>query len=394
MSLIIKSLKKLKNEEESGANGNIPPSLAKSINNSSKKKKPYLLIFLTVFVAVGAAAYFGADYLLGKNSGDDYSNITKMRAKPKPPVKKTEPIKVAETEKPEPVKKAPVYKPVQSNKLSSTVKKTTVNKTSVTKPAKTPVVAKVKQPSIPKGLKYNPPKSVKPEIIKKNSHSKAKSEKEMAAKETVEKKPSATEVQLQEYLKRINKTETKNNSMLYMAEKALREGNLERAEFLYRKIAVNRMTPSLFNNLVVLSAKRGDIEGVNALASQYPNFMTAQVLASAGADLMDAGKMSDAEKIISYGELKYPESHEIAYVKGSLFERKGDSGKALKYYEKAYNSNNQDIFYAYNYARNLDINEKYDKAYKIYSSLKSITGNNEIKNIAAKRANELAAYLN
>ncbi len=330
MSLIVDALKKLNRDKDK--NSQIPPSL-KEDKGKSKSLLPYLIgLFVVVSLFAGGFVYY--IYNINKdNVIYEHPKITQAYKIPQKNIKKqTQNLQINKTlEK-------------NNQKINSNIVKNKNNKREKSKNIK---ISKKENIKTPPPIKANSLKS------QKNTNTKI---------------PPPKIFTEQDYV-----------NLLNQANLYLEQGNYLKVIKIYEKIVRYKNDNDILNNLLVLYVKTGQENKI----LNYTNKINENILLNITLELINYGKIEKAKFILDKISKKGINGY-LSYA--ILYEKSGYLDKAMKYYKLAYNENPENPLYGYYYARALEMNKKYKKAYFIYNNiLKSKVENKNLKNIIKNR---------
>ncbi len=181
--------------------------------------------------------------------------------------------------------------------------------------------------------------------------------------------------------KTVKRSDMNLNTLLYMADRSFREGDLLKSARLYERSLRIKANDSVVNNLLVIYARLGRFEEAEELLRRFPRerFVYTYLV-----ELSRAGHNGKALEV-SEKFLHFDREGYIHLARGYLYEKLGDRGKALKEFRKAYRKNPGNALFAYNYARILEALGMYKDAYSVYNSLNSRELEPNLKRIVEQR---------
>jgi len=172
-----------------------------------------------------------------------------------------------------------------------------------------------------------------------------------------------------------------------LGDKYFRQGDLIKSMFYYEKALKLKADLDIVNNLVIIYTKLDEFKKAEKLIENFPD---SRVIYAYLIELVKKGwylrVKNIAEKYKKYDKIGY-----IPFALGYMYESMGNFKKALEYYRRAYQKNPLNPYFALNYARLLEMNGKYLKAYTIYRNIK--TDNENIKKLAKSRMKELKIFI-
>ena len=316
MSLLMDLLKKL---ESQSPKTNVPPTLLKGRDKKSVSRR-ILILLAPLFLLGAVASYFATQSLLGEEG-----------------------IKVVRREMPN------------------------------TQPPKEEQLLKVEEEP---EVKAKPPKKYTEE---KPEESKPPAESAQTSKEEIRK--------LTEDIGIKKKTENKKavapmniNTLLYLADRSYREGNLEKSREYYEKAFRLKEEERIANNLLVIYVRLGEYVKADALVRKFGSEELAYTY------IMELSK-KDKRKALKVTEryLSLDRKGLIHFARGYIYEGEGDRERALEEYRKAYSRDRSNPYFGYNYARLLELNRRYREALKVYEELEKEELEPRIKSIVRER---------
>ncbi len=346
MSLIVDMLKKLNKDKE--VSDQIPPSL----RQSSEKRKSFLPYLIGLFIIVTLSAGVFVYYI----STLSYENVVYEHPK--------------------------INDDFQAKSLTSNNEKAKDENVNINK-IKTTVQNQAKDNIDLKESKSN--QSIKKEPTKSNLNKENLTEKPLKILPPIKSKPVKSNANNKVPPPKIF-TEQDYINLLNQANLYLNKGNYNKAIKVYEKILKYKNDSDVLNNLLVLYAKTGQENEI----LNYLNKIDENVLLNVTLELINLGRIKEAEKILSKASQRGINSY-LAYA--ILYEKSGYLEKALNYYEMAYKTHPQNPIYGYYYARALELNGKYKKAYIVYKNILNIINNKKLKNIIKNRIEILETYV-
>jgi len=397
MSLVLDNLKKLKKQEGSGT---VPPGMINLAPKRKSNKPSKVLIVLLVFALIG----FGLTFFLG--SGTPAYKATAPITLNAPikrnhaPVKQSavpvkQPTAPKQTTKPAPVNiseadiqariDAAVKKALQRTDEEMGKKIMSGRDANIQRAAVIGKLPKQAEPEQPAVQKTDSPEQ-KPVLLSSGQELSALKQSSGEAEQT--NKPVLSDKQKKEYDKKIA-----YNTTLTMADRAYAAGNYVKAIDGYQSAMAKKATSATLLNLIKSKLSIGEVNAVSPLLSRYEYVLDAKSLSAIALSVSDAGYFTDAVRIIQDFTYSVENSSVLYYTAGQIYEKSGNLIGAEEAYKKASDELPAEGYYAYAYARALDLNEKYEKAVKIYSKIALMDTENSIKINAESRAQALSNYL-
>ncbi|WP_457600140.1 tetratricopeptide repeat protein [Hydrogenivirga sp.] len=174
-------------------------------------------------------------------------------------------------------------------------------------------------------------------------------------------------------------------TLLYLADRSFREGNLQKSAELYEKALNLRVTDSVINNLLVIYARLGRFKRAEELLRRHPK---EELVYSYLVELSNSGEnelaLKASERFLPFDRQGY-----IHFARGYIYERLGEFSAALREFAKAYEKNPGNPYFAYNYARLLEVSGDYRKAYEVYSRLNTSKLEPNLRSIVLQRLRQL-----
>ncbi len=156
-------------------------------------------------------------------------------------------------------------------------------------------------------------------------------------------------------------------SLVWLAESAYKQGNLEESLEYYQKAYSIKKDQDILENIILLKVSSGQLESVirdiENLSSQKRYNVVLQII--------EEGNLDTAQKLL-LKFIPYDKDGDMFYLLGYLYELKENYQKALEFYRKAYFKSPQDQYFMYAYARLLEVNGDVDQAQIIFNRLKNI----------------------
>lgn len=353
MSLILRSLKKIKSEN---SDASVPPNMVglKVERGVSPKFVMYSVLGL-VFVCV--LGYFGI-YM--------FTGVDLLRKRPKPvvPVAKHEIPAVA-----------PIEKTVVLNKEDKKIE--TISPTDMTSLRLKKIID---APGLVDEINKMGVKSVNKAGLKTENVSNKKADDgsivkniENAAEEKIvevtdnEKKLSEQSEIISGHIKSLDSKEVQINNNLGDAQRALLGGDSNEAFLLYTAVMEKRPSRDIFNNLIISCIRSGNVDKVYEYIDKYKQFAYEEAASNAVYEFIDRDDYKNAslcyEKFASF---VHTESGELDYAAAEIAEHNGESVKAQSLFKKAYESSQSNPMFIYAYGRSLEISKEYDKALQVY----------------------------
>ena len=354
MSLVIKSLNKLKSSKN--AQG-VPPSLTGAKRRRTKK----ILYFLTAAVFVAGGVVIAASvYMLGKQA-----EISKEARKADPAPVITARVADIEEEKPAEPFKTPAELKSPDRRVQD-------------RPASLPKTRGETQ-----NIAKNSDAFMQETVPAEDETSAKAQEKKPANTETAEKEQYKNDIE--KYMRTADKETIAVNRLIYTAEEQAEQGDFASAAETYGRLYKKTNDKAALHNQAVYLAKAGLASEAAELVETSE--LTRQALAAAAIEAARSGKTDTAVSVLSTVENP---NGELLSAYGHVYELSGNLEKAEEYHRKAYTAEPLDAYFAYGYARILDVREKYAEALKIYKIVLELEAEKDLKSAVEKRV----SYLN
>jgi len=395
MSLVIDNLKKLKKHS---ANGSVPPGM---INLAPKKRsnRPSIgLLALLVISIIGA----GVVFYIGSGS-TSYKVAPPVRVADKPSMKKP----AAEAPKPTPeadiqaridaaVSKAledsdkEIEAKVKSTRAANIQRMTAVD--ALPKPADT----KPKQTETLPMPRQSPNTGVMEQVtniqaLQRIANNPESVDTPSAKSEPVAQKPAKpilTDSQRKEF-----KQKVQYNTLVTMADRALKNGEYERAIENYSKALSSKPSPANLVNMLKAMIRKGDMNSVEAELLKFSKIADERVISVTAMEMAQVGQKERGLDLLRNYLGKFDNDGRLYYSAGQIHENAKDYMRAETAYGKAVELLSVEPYYIYSYARMLDINNKYDNAIAQYTKIESLQADENLKKNASARAAVLSDYL-
>ncbi len=174
------------------------------------------------------------------------------------------------------------------------------------------------------------------------------------------------------------------------ADKLFRKGRLSESIKLYEKALSMKQDKVVINNLLSLYIRTGKLSKAKDLINKYRDSELIYTY------MLEMANVGHTEEAIEFGK-RVVDSDKDGFVSlalGNLYERNKDLERALEFYEKAYRTNPNNGYFAFNYARLLEAQGEVKRAYEIYKKLYTMEVENPIiRNMVRERVRFLESAL-
>lgn len=400
MSLTLDNLKKLKKQQ---AGGSVPPGMINlAPKQKSKKPSPVLIVLLlfaiagfgvVMFLSAGGSKYAATDPVTLNGTKPVGQPVQTAPERQNTPVTKQTPAKTPSAgiaAKAEPaISEEDIQKRIDEAVRTALANsdKTVNDMIQSNRDANIQRAGMIdKLPSQAGENKEMPQTKAKPaeSIRKAESTLSAAIADEPEAKSV---KPVISDKQRKEFNKKIQ-----YNTTLAIADRAFADRNYQKAIDNYNSAMRQKATQPTLLNLIRAKLKIGDVRSVAPLISRYGYVVDAKGLSIAALSMSDAGYPASAQQLLSDYKSTMENSSVLYYTSGQIYEKNGKAIQAEQEYAEAHRELPADPYYAYAYARALDINKKYKEALEMYIYVVGQAGG-EIKVNAESRAAVLSSYL-
>ncbi len=186
-------------------------------------------------------------------------------------------------------------------------------------------------------------------------------------------------IKLKKIKKNINKKPVDYATILSKADRYFEQGKYQKSLNEYLKLYnQNKKTDIMLINISYLMGRTKNIKNFQNLLKSEDEKEIPLYAFGIGSIEIDEDIIA---KDILIKNLKYSQEGYLDLLLGYIYEKNGDILKALNFYKNAYLKNSKNIYFIYAYARALDIQKKYQKAYKYYKKILEYADNKKNNNI-------------
>jgi tetratricopeptide (TPR) repeat protein len=396
MSLVLDNLKKLKKKEDTGS---VPPGMINLAPKRRGQRPSNVLLALLAFALVGFAITLYLSSGTPKYAVTEPVRISDQTAQPQIVINKPAPVETAQA-KPSAEPSDKTSTPAQAEadiqkRIDDAVRKALSDKeTAISQRLQENRDATIQSAGMAGKLPQTSettvsrPEPQTSEVSVKNTEISAKAALQGYSEDGGTGGSAMTQKDREEFRKKVS-----YNTTLTIADRAYADGNYEKAIAGYTEAMKTKPTQATLLSLVRSKLAVGDVSSVPRLVSRYSYVTDSKGIAAVSFAMSDAGYASQAQELISDYKNSVENPSVLHYTSGLIYENSGKSMQAEQAYADAHREVPADAYYAYAYARAMDMNKKYNEAAEMYTIVASIDADSAIKNNASERALVIRTYL-